>query len=416
MPERRVIQISTHSLSNIFPRENPRELLQSAEAPYAGGWHVRLARQLKQVSNEFVYECWGMEATLSKALEWEQDGLTFRVFPSRKLKYLGECSPSLLRELKKEDGKQASLIEIHELFSWTTFLAPLVVTRTPIIVQHHGSLSALQQCTKQPESWKKLGYLGLYMLTGQFFFERVSFRKAARIFVLNEEVQNYITRLVGRGRVERLTMGADFNFFSRMDKEAARRLLGLAPGERYILYVGSFVRNKGIPYLLQALATVLAEHPNTTLILVGQGYYRNALVKLSRKMGLDGRIRFEPPTEDGERRPDDMLPLYYSAADVFVVPSVYEGLGIVAIEAMACETPTIVTDVGGLPEIVKNFKGGIVVPPRNANALANAIRDVFSGERPFRVDRENAEKHYDWEAIAKRNLQVYEEVIEHYYS
>jgi glycosyltransferase involved in cell wall biosynthesis len=129
-------------------------------------------------------------------------------------------------------------------------------------------------------------------------------------------------------------------------------MLALAPHKRYILFVGNLVIKKGVGYLLRALPVILKQCPTAVLLIVGTGHNRARLVKLAQELGVDASVAFVPSDETLPRVPDDALPLYYSAADVVVMPSLSEGLPIVALEALACGAPLVATSVGWLPDIV----------------------------------------------------------------
>lgn len=407
--KRKVIHVATFSLSNIMPGIGAAEYSPTEYSPYSGGWHARLANQLAKASEKYAYECWALEKNLRRPIKWEQGGIVYRLFPARHVKYFGDISLSLLRAIKKED-KKGNLISIHELYTPMTYVMLLVVSRAPVVIHHHGSLSALQQRNYAITSTKRLAYLALFLLSGQWFFEKFSFTKADRIFVLNEETRAHIEKLVGRDKVERLTMGIDFNRFYPIDKKKARRTVGLSEHVPYILYVGSLVRAKGVDTLLRAFKIIVKECPAAQLLLLGQGYYRNALVGLTRELGIEDSVRFLPDS-NGKRVADHELPLYYNAAHVFVLPSDYEGFGVVLVEAIACHTPVVATNVGGIPEVVESLNAGVLVPRRDPEMLARRVVEILSGYRKFTFDTQKAARYYDWKVITRRVLEVYDQIF-----
>jgi glycosyltransferase involved in cell wall biosynthesis len=107
------------------------------------------------------------------------------------------------------------------------------------------------------------------------------------------------------------------------------------------------------------------------------------------------------------------LAQYYSAAQIAVVPSLYEGFGLPAAEAMACGTPVIATTGGALPEVVGD--AGILVPPGSADALAAAIKQLLNDkqaqERMSEAGRKRVKEKFDWEQAARKTLEVYQEVL-----
>jgi glycosyltransferase involved in cell wall biosynthesis len=377
-------------------------------------WHVKLATHMKAASDEYVYECWSIDPTVDKQIRREVSGISMRLFPCKELSYIGESSRALLHDLKIEARKQNTIVHFHKLFSYLTLLGPLLIRNTPMIVQDHGTESLLQQNHFVHKTYK-FRAVALYALTGEWLLERTSIPRFDRIFVLNRQAEKYVTRFASAERVERLTMGIDFDFFVQTNKDHAREMLRLEPDTPYILYLGSLSRHKGADYLLRALPAIIKEYPKSTLLLLGTGPFRQQLVKLARELEICSNVVFILSDEAGQRVAAELLPLYYNAADVFVVPSLAEGLSIAAVEALACGTPLVASNVGGLPEVAATFKAGTLVPPRSPEALAGAIIDVLSGEQSFTIDRENAKRVFDWTHIAERNLEAYNDLFDQYY-
>ncbi len=211
--------------------------------------------------------------------------------------------------------------------------------------------------------------------------------------------------------------GVDLDLFVPGDREASRRELGLHPDRPVALFVGRIDPIKGIDSLLDAVRLLAHDDPEPTVVLIGgdldaDGHPTGALGEVARaadSMGIADRIRFE-----GSRR-QDVLPTYYRAADVVVVPSRYESFGLVAVEAMACGTPVVATRVGGLRFTVEDGEGGLLVPPRDAAALADAVRRVL-GDTDLRSRlgagaRETAAR-FSWPAVAAQISHVYARLAE----
>lgn len=405
----KIIQIFTHSLSNLFLSPPPIEKIVNLF--YGGGWHAILARQILKNSNSYSdIECWSMEKTISKIYRFERGGIIYKLFPSRYFK-LGEISILLLKELKEEVKHQNVLVHLHGVFNYTTYFVPLLFRHVPIVVQQHGDKSSLQLFSEYMKSKNPKAFvqLLLYLLNLEWLLERTALRRIERFFVLTDSANAYIANIVGKKKVQRLTMGIDFNLFQKKDKAKTRDSLGLEINRKYILFVGAFVRIKGLDYLLRAFPMVVREYPNTILLLVGDGHYKSNLEIVVKKLGIEKRVIFFPWVENRK------LPLYYNAVDAVVLPSLSEGVPSVAMEALACETPFVGTHVGGIPDIVRNFKAGILVPSRDTKALAQGIKEALRREE-FRVDCENAKRYYSWENIVKKTIEVYDELFERYYS
>src|SRR5262249_33102175 len=141
-----------------------------------------------------------------------------------------------------------------------------------------------------------------------------------------------------------------------------------------ILFVGRLVEKKGVEYLLNAMPSVIRAYPRAVLVIIGEGTQRPELEELARKLGIQPWVRFLG------RIPNDELPKYYAAADVFVGPSVIdkfgdtEGLGIVFLEAAACQVAIIGTSVGGISDVLINEVTGTQIDPSDSDQLARELK------------------------------------------
>ena len=193
-------------------------------------------------------------------------------------------------------------------------------------------------------------------------------------------------------------------------KEECRRKLGLSVDKRIILFLGVLHPKKGPDILLKAMPSVISEIPDSELVIVGDGVMRRELEELSRKYEVKGHVKFVGFVDE------NLKPLYYKAADVFCLPSIItsESFGIVNLEAMACGVPVVASKIGGIPDVVKNGKTGLLVPPRDPKALAEAIICLLQDENVRRKMGRNARKkaeNYSWKRIAEKYERVYEELI-----
>jgi len=191
----------------------------------------------------------------------------------------------------------------------------------------------------------------------------------------------------------------------------ARKRLGLSDNEnkKYILYVGSLLKVKGLENLIHTFHRILKTYSEVYLLLIGQGNYRGRLEALCKTLGIMDKVLFTGWVENNR------LPDFYNAADVCVLPSLREGLGLVVVEALACGRPFIGSNVGGIPEVVGNFEAGLLVPPQDGEALTIALLKTFSNNSPPKMKRLKAEKCYDWKYISTNILRIYESLFQKYY-
>jgi phosphatidylinositol alpha-mannosyltransferase len=174
-----------------------------------------------------------------------------------------------------------------------------------------------------------------------------------------------------------------------------------------ILYVGRIEARKGIPYLLDAFKTVKRGIPDARLVIVGEGGLRSKYMETVAEVGLKD-VLFE-----GYVAPE-RLPSYYQRADAFVSPStVNESFGITLLEAMSARAPTIATTINGSNTLGQHGITGLLVPPKDAGALATSITRLLD-DRPFAKQLAEAAQErarlFDWEQIAQRLLGYYEEL------
>jgi glycosyltransferase involved in cell wall biosynthesis len=153
---------------------------------------------------------------------------------------------------------------------------------------------------------------------------------------------------------------------------------------------------------------IVRKEPNVTLLLVGDGEERENLRALVQKLNLSECVSFVG------RVSNEKVPEYMAAADVFVLPSLSEGLPNVILEAMASGLPVVATKVRGLPEIIEDGQNGFLVEPKNPNEIAEKVclllEDAELRERVSRNNKEKA-KGYDWDDIVKKLEMVYSDCL-----
>ena len=221
-------------------------------------------------------------------------------------------------------------------------------------------------------------------------------------------------------RISVISPGVDLRRFHPIDKDLAKSAIGAPEHRRMILFVGRIEPLKGIDTLLRAVALVAQNHPdwlsNACVAIIGgdpskDGRAENAemarLQALWTELGISELVTFLGAKDQ------DTLQYYYSAAEVVVMPSHYESFGMVALEAMACGTPVIASEVGGLAFVVRDGVTGFHVPERDPQALAAKIELLLSDE-PLRMRLGRRAtcwgESYGWPVIADRLLDLFQGV------
>ncbi len=195
----------------------------------------------------------------------------------------------------------------------------------------------------------------------------------------------------------------DRTIFSMQDSTECRKTLSLPIDNRIVLYVGNLVPIKGLDYLIRAFSAVTLKAPDAKLYLVGKGTQREALIQLRDELGLADSVHLVGS------KPHDQLPYWFNAADLFVLPSIKEGLGTVLLEAMSCGRPSVASDAGGIPEILTDQSAGLLVKPQDVQALTDGI--LAGIERPWDYQAISRQAdQYSMDSIARRLESLYTRV------
>jgi D-inositol-3-phosphate glycosyltransferase len=216
------------------------------------------------------------------------------------------------------------------------------------------------------------------------------------------------------GRITIIPCGVDTELFRPGDAREARARLGIV-GERILLFVGRLTPIKGVETLLRALALLASEaHPGDGVRLVVVGGERGEtadaghLRRLARELGVDERVDFRGP------QPQDVLPHYYRAADLCLMPSRYESFGMVALEAMACGVPVVASRVGGLAVTIQDGVTGLLVPEGDSEALVAGVRRLLDDEsrrKAMGAEAVECARRFGWPCIARQVAELYGELV-----
>jgi len=223
-----------------------------------------------------------------------------------------------------------------------------------------------------------------------------SLRGAAAVVAVSRALAGKAVALgADPARVHALYNGVDGTRFAPGERAGARVRLGLADdGAPLLLYVGNLKESKGCLDLLEAFAAMAAAQPQAQLVYVGEGACRAALATRAQALGLAARVRL------AGAMPHAALPDWFRAADLLCLPSHNEGVPNVVLEAMACGTPVVATQVGGIPEVVPAHAGRLV-PLGDRAALADALAQAAAQAWDHAAIAEHA-RGFNWETNIDR--------------
>jgi glycosyltransferase involved in cell wall biosynthesis len=245
----------------------------------------------------------------------------------------------------------------------------------------------------QPYGWK---HMTAYRLAAKGFGCSVAVSKAIQNKVVVE-------RHVPRHKTRTIHYGIDLNRFRPKRNVKVREELGLRSGDTALGTVARFTEQKGHTVLLDAAPVVLKAFPRAHFIFAGDGPLRETLQAQSERLGLMGRVHFLGFRSD--------VPEMLNAFDVFVLPSLYEGLPNAVLEAMACGLPVVATRVDGTPEAVVHGESGLLVDPADPRRLADALVRVLSNarlrNRLGRAARKRVETRFGLDAQITEFLELY---------
>jgi D-inositol-3-phosphate glycosyltransferase len=284
----------------------------------------------------------------------------------------------------------------------------------PVVHMFHTLGLMKNRIARTPEEME-----GSYRIDG----ERKVLKIADRVIAatLAEKTQLHFLYQAEERNIEIIPPGVDTSRFYPIPLDEARENAGVPLDDRVILFVGRIEPLKGLDTLLRALALMresgLQCRVPHYLIVVGgdpDASGENLTAEMARLQALCAELGLNDLVLFLGKRGQDTLPYYYSSADILVMPSHYESFGMVALEAMACGTPVVASQVGGLAFLVQEGETGFVVPNGDPNALSERLTRLLTDDNLRRRLGGQAAayaRQYSWENIVDRLLSVYSEVV-----
>ena len=324
---------------------------------------------------------------------------------SRPKELLKECVPEFVDrvcEFSAAEGIEYSLVHSHYWLSGLGALALAERWSTPHVTTFHTLARTKIEARseeREPE--------------GRTEAEQAVMEQADAVVVSTEHERTALEQLylADGGKVHVIPAGVDLDLFRPMDRAEAKDQLGWN-GDPIILYVGRIEPLKGVDLIVRALARM--ETGNGVRFVVaggdtGHDGHLDELRGIARSVGVEDKVTFIGSVEHGE------LPIYYNAADVFVLPSYYESFGLAALEAMACGTPVVASGVGGLPSFIVSGESGFLVAEGQPDSFKERL-DLLLGNAELRecmgrAGRSIAEK-MGWSEVISSLTDLYSELLD----
>ena len=299
------------------------------------------------------------------------------------------------------------LIDSHNFDSIGLFLVrDAEYKRPPTLSYTHSVLAAWKKSV--PEGFANISLSQRASTSVSLKMERRVFTECDFLVANSLSTKNKLQEFysVDGGCMAVVYPGVDTSLFSPSSR---RDKLGTTNRTSFtILFVGALGVTKGVRYLLESMPIILRERGDTRLVIVGSGWLSDTFREQVRRMGLNRVVSFLGKMSHFE------LPRIYNESDVVVLPSLYEPFGKVLIEAMSCKRPVIATRVDGIPEVVLDGKTGLLVQPRDPEAVANAVLSLLSDDslrhKMGSRGRRRVQRLFTWEKSARELLNIYNRV------
>lgn len=315
-----------------------------------------------------------------------------------------------VREFVDAKGLGYDLIHSHYWMSGLVAQDLKAFWDTPIVHMFHTLGLMKQRVARSPDEAE-----GEYRLIGEMDVLRFADRIVAATPA--ELAQLQWLYKIDTHKVEVIPPGVDLCHFYPIPPDEAKEFIGVPPSECMLLFVGRIEPLKGIDTLIKAIAILRSKGIYVCLSVIG-GDPDQSPESTHNEMARLEAMRDEASVSDLVtflgKRSQDTLPYYYSSAEVVVMPSYYESFGMVALEAMACGTPVVASQVGGLAFLVRDGETGFTVPADDPQSLADRLALILKDPELRRTLGENAAataQDYAWELIAKRIISLYDDVL-----
>ena len=367
---------------------------QDGDSFYTYGFGGLYSREFKKYNPDIPVECWKTDSRIHKIYEKEISGVFFRIFPAKKIKYSGDFSFSLIRNLKKVKNEKIilNMSSINHLLFYTVAWNSKNI---PLIVQGHGETTALF-------NFKKRKLISKLKAIPEMVLQYFAFKNIDIYYTLDTKIKDYFPKTVNKNKILKQTTGVDPDLFPALSKKEARQILSLDPNNKYLLYVGKLNRTKRPDILINVFLRLKEKYSNLELIIAGNNF-EDPFYPLAKKAGakIYGVVL---QTE---------LYKYLSAADVYVLAKLddiytFGGVGMLPIQALLCNTPIVGETVKNIPSEIRD-KVGIMAD--SESTIYNSLDSILNRSKKYENLRELATHYYSWYNISLATRSNYDLLI-----
>ncbi len=391
--------------------DKPRLAVLNTQPPhlYFGGVERRIMETAKRLQKEMAIAIYSGTKAGFKSQSNTNGATIVPVNSTDKIYPLDNWSFS--RNLNKQ-SIEADIYEAHAVSGYS-FLKKMRrhQPQKPFIHTVHGVLADEYQQAKTSGYTSLRGRAANILMGYLARLEREMAQQATTIVTISNYSLGKLKEHynIDEGKVRIVPNGVDTEIFRpTSDTVETKRQFGLGD-EPVMLFVGSLIPRKGVGFLVETAKKVVNQQADAKFVIVGKGPLRGMLDEAICRSGLDSNFVFLGNIAETQ------LPMVYGMADVFVLPSVQEGQGIVLLEAQACGKPVVAFNVGGVNEAVEDKKTGLLVERGDITGLADALCSILTDEE-LKVKmgwngRKFVESNFTWDICADKMLNVYSEML-----
>ncbi|MCX7747237.1 MAG: glycosyltransferase family 4 protein [Clostridia bacterium] len=363
-----------------------------------------LAQKLGEENNEVhVLTCWEQG---TKEIDKDKNVFvhrvhTYDVSTFNFIEWVSHLNFALLEHAVKMINEFGTFDIIHA-HDWIVAFAARVLKNSysiPLVCTIHA--------TESGRNWGIHNDTQRYISNVEWWLTYESWRVIVNSHYMKNEVENVFRLPEDKIRV--IPNGVDLNKFKGYERDYSYRRNYVMDHEKMVFFVGRLVNEKGAHVLVDAMPKVLQNYNDVKFVIAGRGPQMDYLKVKVVSMNIEHKVYFTGYIND-----ENLLRLY-KCADIAVFPSLYEPFGIVALEGMVANIPVVVSDIGGLGEIVYHDFDGMKAYSGNANSLADCILDLLynpvKAEEMKKRALEKVNRVYNWNIISKQTMDVYNEVV-----